>query len=52
MKMITRTATNAAVPWDAYDDPSTLPTQTAVQAVMRERQLRPAVHLPSVPPGG
>ncbi len=41
-----------SVPWDAYVDRFTLPSQGAVQAVVRERKMRPTQSLPSVPPGG
>jgi len=37
-----------AVPWEAYTDRRTIPSQQAVQEVVRERQMRPVEPLPSV----
>lgn len=37
-----------AVPWEAYPDRRTIPTQAAVNEVVRERQARPVEPLPSV----
>ncbi|MFC6236300.1 hypothetical protein [Longivirga aurantiaca] len=37
-----------AVPWEAYPDRRTIPTQAAVYEVVRERQMRPVEPLPSV----
>ena len=37
-----------AVPWEAYADRRTIPTQSAVQSVLRQRQMVPVEPLPSV----
>jgi hypothetical protein len=41
-----------AVPWEAYGDRFSVPSQTAMQAAIRERKLRPVESLPSVAHGG
>lgn len=38
-----------AVPWEAYDDPWTLPTQAAVNEAVEARRARPVERQPSMP---
>lgn len=38
-----------AVPWEAYDDPWTLPSQTAVARAVADRRAQPVERLPSMP---
>jgi len=37
-----------AVPWEAYSDRRTIPTQSAVHSVLQARQMVPVEPLPSV----